>query len=69
MKEYFPFSKGWEVLKGSHPDVFSLEDLLLLNCSVCPVMGRCPTYCNQEEQGPLDTQLQLETVLEGDCSA
>lgn len=60
MMEYFPFSKGWEVLKG--------RDLLLLNWSVCTVMGLCPTHCDQQEHGHLETQLQLESVFEGDCS-
>lgn len=44
MKEYFPFSKGLEVLNGGHSDIFSLKDLLL-NWSVCTVMGLCPTHC------------------------
>jgi len=39
MKEYFLFSKRWEVLKGGGFDVFYLKHLLLVNWSVCAVTG------------------------------
>lgn len=68
MKEYFPFSKAWEILKGGHSDIFSLKGLLL-NWTVCVVMGLCPTYCNQQERGLLKTQFQLQSLFGGVCPA
>lgn len=56
-------------LKGCHTDAFSLKAPQLLKQSAGTAMGLLSIYCNQQEHGPQETQLQMQFMFEGDHSA